>query len=374
MKYPAILVLLTVISFPAMAQLNNRPFEWSRPYTMGDSARVSAGFRTLGFVRNNEYFNDVLEGYTLFGYQVNPYIAWQPGDHVRIEAGVYLSQNFGDDDYQDILPTFTLSYRNRHHQLNFGTLQGALSHRLIEPLYDFENVLSSRRIENGIQYRVINDRLFLDTWLDWRNPIQPGDDDQEELLAGVSAEYNWLPFEKSGFSTIFQATAYHRGGQVNNSALPIQTYLNTAFGLKGWVRKEGFVQELSADIYYVSFIDNSNTSEIPFDEANGVYINMFLKSRTGLGLMLSYWNAEDFYSPEGGRLYQNYSYRPERFGQEQDARELLFFRFLYDKVLADDLNFGARAEPYLDLGSGEVEWSLGLYLNYDLEFRIAGKK
>lgn len=374
MKFLAILLYLTVIYFPCSAQLDNNSFEWSPSYVPGDSGRVYGGFRTLGYLKNNEYFNEVLEGYTLFGYQLNPYIAWQPGKYVRIEAGIYLAQNFGDNDFQDILPTFTLSYRKNGNELNFGTLQGNIAHRLIEPLYDFENTLSAMRQENGIQFRRITNKLFLDTWLDWRNAIAPGDTDQEVLVAGVSATYDWVKSQSGGFSTHVQATAYHRGGQINNSPNPIQTYLNTAFGIKAWVRPGGFFEEISGDLYYVGFTDNSGTPEIPFDNANGFYGNLFFKTSLHLGLMLSYWQAEDFYSPIGGRLYQTYSYVPEQFGQAQERRELLFLRFLYDKELADDLLISARVEPYFDLGNSEMEWAAGVYLNYRFQFDFGRKR
>lgn len=371
MKRIAIVIILAVICFPGKAQLDNRMFEWPRTYAELDSGRFYAGIRTLGYLRNNEYFNDVLEGYTLFGYQASPFVAWQAGRHVRLEGGIYLAQAFGEDDFQDVLPVFTISYRRKGHQFLFGTLQGNLSHRLVEPLYDFENLLGSDRLEYGVQYRYLNDAFFLDTWLDWRNAIEPGSDDQEELLGGLSAEYRWLDLGQAGFSTLLQATIFHRGGQIDASNLPLQTYLNTAFGLRGWVHPGDL--RLTGDLYYVSFSDNSGTALLPFNGGKGFYANAFLEMPFHLGVMLSYWRSEEYFSPVGGRLYQNISYRADRPGEEQSDRELLFIRILYENELADGLILGVRGEPYADLVSREFEWSLGVYLNYQIQFAL-GKK
>ncbi len=372
MRRFTIVFILTVIYFPGMGQLDNRSLEWNRVQESADSGRFYGGFRTLGYLRNNEYFNEVLDGYTLFGYQVNPYLAWQAGNYVRIEGGVYLSQDFGADDFTEVLPTFSLMYARNGHRLLFGTLQGSISHRLIEPLYDFENLLDADRLEYGIQYRYQKGSFFGDVWLDWRNVIHPGDSAQEELLSGVSAEYRWLDLENAGFSTLLQATIFHRGGQINESELPLQTYVNTAFGLKGWVHPGSL--QLTADLYYVSFSDNSGTSLLPFDGGDGLYANAFVKFPFPLGIMISYWRADSYYSPVGGRLYQNFSYVPSRQGEEQNTRELLFFRFLYDAPLADGLQLGIRGEPYWDLESGDAEWSAGIYLTYQMEFALGKKR
>ena len=64
--------------------------------------------RSMGFNKNNEYFNDITDGYTLFGYQLNPYVAYRAGEHVRLDVGVYLQQDFGNDefDYLDVTNIF----------------------------------------------------------------------------------------------------------------------------------------------------------------------------------------------------------------------------------------------------------------------------
>jgi len=43
-----------------------------------DSGRFSFGMRNTNYMRNTEYFNPIEEGRTLFGYQLQPSISYQP--------------------------------------------------------------------------------------------------------------------------------------------------------------------------------------------------------------------------------------------------------------------------------------------------------
>ncbi len=369
MRRYAIVLVLTVIALPAMGQLNNSFLEWPRVYDEADSGRFYAGFRTLGFMRNNEYFN-YIDGYTLFGYQFNPFVAWQAGRHVRIEAGAYLAQSFGEDDFDQILPTFTISYQKRNHRILFGTLRGTLSHRLIEPLFDFENVLNQNRPEYGFQYRLESDQLFIDAWIDWRNAISAGDEEQEELLAGFSGEYKFIQQNAGGFSLLLQSSAFHQGGQIDATDLPVATYYNMAAGLKWWFSPAGKIRLISTDAYFVASAADGGDLPESFNSGDGFYANLLVESAMNLGLMISYWKSEDYYSPAGGQLYQNISYTDETFGTD---RQLLFFRLLYDRELSDGLHLGIRGEPFLDLSDNEFEWSAGFYLVYDIQFKLGNK-
>ena len=62
----------------------------------------------LGFSKNNEYFNDIADGYTLFGYHLNPKLVYFPAEFIRIEAGALLWKDFGTNNYNQVRPTFTI--------------------------------------------------------------------------------------------------------------------------------------------------------------------------------------------------------------------------------------------------------------------------
>ncbi|MEM7110463.1 MAG: hypothetical protein AAF519_19700, partial [Bacteroidota bacterium] len=230
MKNTLLVFMFLGVSNLALCQLDNLAFDQLQPIPKQDSNALYIGFNALGFTKNNEYFNDIADGFTLFGFQFNPYFSYQVGDRFKFSGGLYLQQDFGNDDFSEIAPTFTAQYTFLNGKVLFGTLEGATSHQLIEPLFDFERVLVNR-LENGFQFKIDKPDFFFDLWVDWQNMIYPGDNDQEEVTAGISFRKKIVEAGDVKFTLPVQALVFHRGGQIDSSPLPLQTYLNTALGL-----------------------------------------------------------------------------------------------------------------------------------------------
>src|SRR5205085_2701664 len=132
-----------------------------------DTNRFGLSIAATPYMRNTEYFNRIEQGRTLFGYQLQPTFFYQPGKHVRVDAGMFLRNDFGGKNpYVQALPVFTLKLRNNHFSLLFGTLEGSLSHRLIEPMYNIERFITNR-VENGFQLKVDAPKQFFDAWINW---------------------------------------------------------------------------------------------------------------------------------------------------------------------------------------------------------------
>lgn len=79
---------------------------------------------------------------------------------------VFLQKDFGNNKFRTVIPTYTISYTNSNVKVNFGTLDGSLEHKLIEPMYAIENFID-KRIENGLQIKGKYKRLTYDQWIDW---------------------------------------------------------------------------------------------------------------------------------------------------------------------------------------------------------------
>ena len=93
------LLFFVLVNSVTNAQLNNRAFEQELLITEADSNSLFLGVNSLGFSKNNEYFNDIADGFTLFGYQFNPYLSYQPLKNVRFDVGLYLQKDFGTNDF-----------------------------------------------------------------------------------------------------------------------------------------------------------------------------------------------------------------------------------------------------------------------------------
>lgn len=365
------LLLILIISAGSLkAQLNNTMFEQRNEVVESDSNALKFVMRSMFFNKNNEYFEKIADGYTLFGYQVNPSLSYQPTGNTRLDIGVYAQKDFGNDDYNEVQPTFTFSYAFGDSKLVLGTLEGSLSHRLIEPLYDFERVMVDR-LENGLQFTVNNNWIFFDTWLDWQKMLYPGDNDQEELTGGLSMNYILMDKEFK-ISIPVQMVVKHIGGQIDTSPLPLQTYVNSSVGLMLDFHNgsDGFIRGARLDGYFTGYKDFSTDQLRPFEDGSGVMLNASISTKMHLDVMASYWRGNEYLTIQGGKLYPSESSTFKNPLNIEEERELLIIRFMHNLKLADGLVLSGRFEPYFDLQNDRFEFSHALYLNYNTDFKL----
>ncbi|MGA0559130.1 hypothetical protein ACO2Q8_20905 [Larkinella sp. VNQ87] len=316
----------------------------------------------LGFVRNNEYFGPITDGYTLFGYQVNPRVAYQPAPNVVLEAGVFLKKDFGQERITQLAPTLTIKFKHNRWNYLFGTLEGAVSHRLIEPLYNFERLLQ-QRLENGLQIHHQTEHTFFDFWISYLQNTLPGYTRQEQFWGGFSLEQTISkrdPDKHWALSIPVQVTVFHAGGQNINTSLPVRTAVNAAGSLSlTWAnRLPGFFRSARLDTYVVGYSELAGKS----DSGGAFYPNLTINLKP-LTVLVSYWQGTNYRAELGGYLYQNYTRRYNSVYQEKN-RQLLIVRFLKDIPIAGGLSVTARFEPHYDLKNRLFEHSEGIYINF----------
>lgn len=364
----AFLLLGTEFSF---GQLNNRVFEDRMAVEESDSGKLYAGLNMLGFFKNNEYVKTIIDGYTLFGFQFQPYVSYHVTKNLRIDAGGYFQKDFGNDKFSTAAPIFSLKWKKNEYSIIFGNLESSLNHRLIEPLYDFERVLNNR-LETGVQFLFYQEDFFVDTWIDWQYMQYWRDQRQEQLVAGLSAQKQVIKIGRGSLSIPLQFLARHQGGQLDAAGLPLQTLLNTAVGLNWSQPANGFVNQVVLNGYYLYDKDITRARQAYYD-GDGVYVNGTLSTRFGLDAMASYWQGREFMSFQGGKMYQSVSYFDPR--RTQPSPQLLIFRFLYNYQVTNNFYITLRYEPYFDFSFRSFQYSYGLYINYrDRYFLVKRKK
>lgn len=361
------LILSLLWASTGWTQLNNRAFEDRLALEPADSGKLFVGVNALGFFKNNEYRQTIIEGYTLFGYQFQPFLSYHLAPNLRIDAGAFLQKDFGNEAYSTAAPTFTLKWRKGDVAILFGTLEGSLNHRLIEPLYDFERVLN-RRLETGVQFLLQRDGLFADAWIDWQYMQYWNDPRQEQFVAGLSIQKRILKWKSGSLEIPWQVVALHRGGQLDVAGQPIQTVVNTAAGMVLNTVHDGFVKESMVSAYYVFDKDVSLTKQ-PYIDGDGIYLNAGITTAWGLEIMASYWQAREYLSVQGGQIFPSIS--PQDGVTLQPSPHLAMVRFLYTYPVADGLTLSARYEPYYDLAFKTFQYSYGFYLNYRARYFLA---
>lgn len=375
-RYICRIFLLNLVVFfglaggvPVQAQLPNEAFAFRRPLVPADSQQLKFGLYLMGFNKNNEYFNKIADGYTLFGFQAAPYLTYQATPKLRIDAGLFARHDFGEGGLTELDPLFTIRYKQGPFNVLFGTLEGSLNHRLIEPVYSFERVFTDR-LEEGLQFLVKKPRTFLDAWLSWERMIYRGSLFQEEVTGGVSFNQLLLESDRWQLNLPLQGLAYHRGGQIDRNPNPLVTQVNAVAGMEmkhNW--KKGLLRSLSLQPYAVWFADFSNTIQVPFEKGFGWYVNLSAAGRH-VEAMLSYWEGDGFIAPKGGALYQSVSSTFKHSDFVQKERKLLILRLFLQMPVTKGLEVSTRFEPHYDFGSQKVEFSHGMYLNYKTSFSL----
>ena len=363
--------MMTAKTF-AFAQLDNTFLRDEMAVSEKDSNRFGASFSLFNYMRNTEYFNNIELGRTLFGYHFQPKLFYQPNQHVKLEAGLFLRNDFGGiNPYTEALPTFTLKIKNNNFSFLFGTLEGSLSHRLIEPMYNIEYAIT-KRIENGAQFKYDSKKLFFDAWVNWENFIERGSPYKEIVTAGLSSMVS-IYESKNGFKIKLpvQFLVHHHGGQINTDSLNMTVQMNVASGLRiSQEFENSFVSELRLDGYYTVYNESTNSGYYPFRNGNGAYVNAFVRTKM-IDLMLSYWNGNNYLAPRGSYIYQSQSIDAPTHTEKN--RELLFVRLMREQPIFDNLYLTVRFEPVYDLQNKLFDYSYSVYFSYKKEFGL-GKK
>lgn len=350
----------------AFGQLDNHPLADEIKVLDSDSNSWGINLTNFNYFRNTEYFNDIEVGRTLFGTQLNPSLFIQPSANFKIQAGIFLQSDFGaTPSINKVLPTFSLKWKRNNSSIIFGTLEGALAHRMYEPMFDI-NTAIERRVENGFQFKNESKLGFYDVWINWEQFIERGSPFKEQFTAGLNATTTLFETDKGlRLSAPLQGTAFHRGGQIDADTSNLVMVFNGAagFALEQQLQSKR-IKRLKVDLMTMSYYENSSSGYFPFKNGMG-FMGNFTAELKNLTIMLSYWNANQYIAPRGSAIYQSVSKDTE--GYYQQRRELLFLRFLYQKELAPNLHISARFEPFLDLGNTQMDYCYSLYLIYHLD-------
>lgn len=355
----------------AFGQLDNRAFTHPLPLGPGYEHQLRLDVQGFLFNKDNEYFNKIDPGLTYFGAQLAPRLVYFPTANLRLEAGVFLWKDYGTPRLRQVRPLFTVKYQQGPHSLIFGNIEGNLQHGYIEPLFDFERVITNR-LEEGVQYRLQTPRTSLDAWVNWQRQQYRFSNFQEEVAGGLATEHHLLGDSAGWLVRLpFQFTATHRGGQLDTVDVPLETLFNVATGLR--IRKAlpySFVQAAHFDGYVTYFKDYSFTKLLPYGSGTGLYLNAGLDTKLS-NLQLAYWHGNGFISPLGGRLYRSISVSTADPDYTEKQRQLLILRVLRDYKLPGNLILTTRFEPLYDLNNGLFDFSFALYLNFNQSFLLS---
>jgi hypothetical protein len=349
------ILVLVFASIHAFTQINNSAISDREMVDSLNDGHWGFSIQNFNYLRNTEYFNEIESGQTLFGTQLSSFLWLQANPSTKIRGGVFLNHSFGSGRVDHIVPVISLMHASKYGTFVFGTLNGAASHNMIEPLFNINNTIE-RKIEQGAQFFTDNDHLFLDAWINWQNNMQWKGDEHERFTAGfnISPAVHLNNYFRLGFPVQF--LLYHKGGQQSTDTTRQYSAMNGAVGLSAdWELspKSSFYWD------YYFLLSNNNTKS---DKSGMAQYSNLSFSINDFTLMFSWFRGIDFYAQNGTYIYQSQSRNdPDLFLRN---RELLFLRVMYNRSLNDQLRLSARFEPFYDFYTGDIEFSYSLYLVY----------
>ena len=215
-----------------------------------DTQTLAVDVDALAFFKDNEFAGDLVTGYTLPGFWIQPRITYQPLDDVRIEAGFHalvfdgankypcfayhdIAQWKGDQ-YQSgahLLPFFRAQAQLGSVNLVLGNIYGGANHGVVEPLMNAE-VNLTQDPEMGFQVLVDRPRYHLDAWINWQSFTFREAPHQEALTAGISQRIALnAPQSPLAFYIPVDFLFQHRGGEIDSCDRGMVTIDNAAIGL-----------------------------------------------------------------------------------------------------------------------------------------------
>lgn len=340
-----------------------------------DKERLHINIFNLNFLKNNEYFGPMVHGYTFFGSHIKATLSFQPFPNAKFEGGVFLRKDYGNDKFTEVVPVVKAKLSKNGYSIVMGMLDGPMSHRLLDPLYDPERTFS-RFPENGLQGMIRKKRIWMDIWIDWVRQEYKGSPYQEEINAGTTWKIWALYKDKLKIGFNIQGVTSHKGGQIHSIGTPKETITNTATGLEmKWEPKgkDNLTITLSSD--YLTYADASETGNRRWLGGHGYYTTLGITTKPGFQLSLSYWYGYKYVSVTGVTLYQSVS---QLYGSYYEVdRQLLLLRLMYVKKITDDVTVDIRFEPYYDIGGdlgSRLEYTYSGLISFRHSFGLREKR
>ena len=363
MRYPEIAALLLfLIVFPVSGQVNS-----GGSVSDGD---LYFNFRNTNFVRNNEYSNPIIEGYTLIGYFIEPELVYRPVGKAEIRLGAHLLSYSGTNKFSVAKPVFSTSWHfSENTRFTIGSLSGSDDHLMYDPHFNSERIYNAFS-EDGLQLVTSNKHIFSDTWLRWENYIFKGDSEREIFTAGESFRY--ISPEISGLITLevpVQVQVKHFGGQISDYPEQVETYLNLAAG--GRVRVAlNRTKNISAGAESIFFMGNCITDNAPsgIGYGNAGWHKLFFSSRK-VELEAGYWRSQDYYAPDGNFIFGSVSDRYDNLIIPE--RKIITGSLNIKLPHSDFFEFFFGFDGYYDTDLKRFDNAMTLHLKLDKLIKIA---
>jgi hypothetical protein len=330
---------------------------------------LSLRIKSICFIKNNEYYSPVIEGYTLPGFFFQPELVYSPSEKIILRAGAHLLKYSGTKKFSQVKPVFSTTINlSEKTMLTIGSLSGSEKHQMFDPHFNKERLYNAY-LEDGFQLTTITSHFFNDVWLSWENFIFKGDSTREVFTFGESFRYKSTPVSDfMEFEIPFQFQFKHFGGQISNYPEHVETFFNLAAGLRinFNLQNKRYGQ---AGLEYLQFLNNQ-LNGVPEGGISHGYASWMRLHYTYkfLYICASYWKSHDFFAPDGDGIYSSVSdYQNIIVPDRKIITNTFSINILPESYV--ELFLGFDTYYYVDLK--RLDNAVTLHLNFDKLIRLA---
>lgn len=316
------------------------------------------------FFINNEYFSPVVEGYTLFGYWINPKLNLKITKEISIEAGFFANKYFGIESYSHFTPTYTIDISKQHTKFQIGTIDFKNT-ILSSPLISDERKYTNPTHE-GMYFLHTKAKLKTSIWVEWEDFLFHNEDKQEVLNICTSNKLRHLFDSSNQIGIGLEAIILHKGGQINaNPKKDLVMTANTNTSL--FYIKKLYKTTLTLSQSYYGYTDMASVAYDIYKNGEG-HLSSIDIERKSSHIKLSNWSASQYLSNSGNPIYNcrttNWSEYPK---YSDKKRDLVICSYTYTKHHSKSAQFKTGFTGYFDYRNNNFDYNywISVIINFD---------
>ena len=380
MKQGLFIFIILLFSRGLEAQYDYTQFYSSPEIDSTQTQKLFLAIENQNLLRNNEFFNNIDPGFTVFGSLINTTLKYSPVQNFQLEGGVHFLKHYGENTFDRVVPLFRVQYAILPElQVVMGNIYGGLNHHFIEPFYRFDRFMEDPP-ETGLQFLLNTSQVQSDLYINWEHFLhRDGYDDEEQFTLGWAS--NFLlpsPGKRLQFSIPLQFLAHHTGGQIDTLNLPDGSLVNYTAGLIVSYQLSSVISEIGLQFYGAGYRELASPGQMPYDKGHAIYPVLYTRSKW-FDLYLGYWQSNHFISPLGEPLFSSVSTIDPSLTFPE--RELLLMKLNIHHQFTKGIWIGARYEGYYDLigtrpgtSRSHYDFSYGFYINFNRDFFLKKAK
>lgn len=329
-----------------------------------DIGRLYFGVNGSMFFINNEYFGDIVEGYTMPGHYVEPYAKYNLSDCFSLKAGFNILKYYGMDEDAEFYPVLAATIRfNEKLELTMGGIDANTDYDLSDILvYKEDNYRDP--VNNGFQLRYLGGSFKGSAWISWDQFIRKGDTIPEIFTAGANLRPTLLKSESGwNIDVPLQMTAFHRGGQISDFSEKGASIINLLGGIEAGKDLNGRLDYLELFVHYLIYKDLKEENSMGINKGNAFFGGVNLGAGS-FEFLVAYWSGKDFISTQGNPMFGSASdYKPYL---DLSKREMLRSQLMWSRFVTERAVFSLLLDSYYDTRRSQFDYGWGLHISFAL--------